>query len=156
MGDPEAARVLEEAFPRYRRLYPFAGRRDAEALGVEEAIALGRIIEVQDAWCPEHGRSRPEMVRFPFTITDAALAWMSYSCPGSGCEAGVLLVAQAVEAASSEHLELYRNDETRELYLVHNALPVARSEDGRPTYAMGVTPLTPDRPLGGSYTQREG
>ena len=107
----------------------------------ETAQALGPIIKIRDAWCPTHGRVRPEMIAYPFTITRECLAFYRPYCPMRGCEYDIVLDAEPTQVTSTQHLELWTDElGTRPTIVIR---PIRPGE-----WLVGVTPHQPDRPSG--------
>lgn len=117
-------------------------------LDFEQAAALGEMILVKDAWCPTHGRSRPEMLAFPFTLDREALRFCVPFCPAQGCEESIVLDAEATDTRCAQHIALHQQepggwtdkDGYRPVYKVR---PLAPGE-----WHVGVTSRQRDRPSG--------
>lgn len=63
----------------------------------------GLILEVRDAWCPRHGRVRPELASFPFTMDADVLERLTPICGAAGCEDSIELDAVEVAAPAARH-----------------------------------------------------
>lgn len=79
-------------------------------LSLGEVLALGDLIQVDYAWCPEHGRVTPEILEFPFTITSEALEFVGVLCAGRGCEGEVYLHARAAVETRTQHVLLIEDE----------------------------------------------
>jgi hypothetical protein len=99
-----------------------------------EAAALGAIVEVRDAWCPEHGRVHGDAIRFPFTATPAFLDRV-HRCGARGCEWGIEFDAVAAEATADNHWDMTTDEYGRRPYCW------VRAVDG--VFTLGITD-TPD------------
>ena len=105
----------------------------------EEAAALGEIIEIRDAWCVKHGRVRPEMFAFPFTVTDEYLRTFPPVCGARGCEESIQLDAAVTDQVHPSQHRIVSKIDGGESYLVH-----LRAGN----VSVGITPEQPDRPSG--------
>jgi hypothetical protein len=94
------------------------------ALDHEEAAALGELILVRDAWCPAHGRVRPESIAFPFTITRECLVRFPPRCAARVCEETVVLL-DAEQAKTRLHQTLVVHEDERGAMVAYDLLPVA-------------------------------
>lgn len=104
-----------------------------------EVLELGDIVVVRDAWCPEHGRSRPEALAFPFTADRAVFKATEPSCPI--CGEALRLDAETAEEPLAQHLETW-SDELGDRISIRLRPLVPGS------WHLGVTSLQPDRPSG--------
>jgi hypothetical protein len=109
----------------------------------DEGLALlGPIIALRDAWCPAHGRVRPDVTAYPFSITLECLTLFPPVCGAGGCGETIMLDAERLDAPLRQHLLVWDDPECGQR-IVRDVLPVAPG-----IWAEGVTPYTRDHPSG--------
>lgn len=103
-------------------------------------LEFGDVIRVDDAWCPNCGRVRPEGLRFPFTADADVFRAMQPDCPV--CGARLELDAEGVDGKGvcDQHVVIHTDD--RGSRIAVDVRPINGS------YYLGVTPATPDFPSG--------
>lgn len=82
-----------------------------ERLTFEAAAELAELLEVRDAACPVHGRVRPELMTFPFTVDAEVLRRFPSPCGARACEEEIELdVVPALEVNPDRHLEAWLDE----------------------------------------------
>lgn len=103
------------------------------------ALEFGPLVRVNDAWCPNCGRARPEALAFPFTADPDVFRAFQPNCPI--CGAGLKVDVEPADDPLGQHMVIHTDDQgTR--------VAVDVKPDAAGTYQLGVTPGQPDRPSG--------
>lgn len=61
------------------------------------------LLLVRDSWCPKHGRVRPEMASYPFTMDSAVLERIPPICGAAGCEESIAFDSVETEKQLPRH-----------------------------------------------------
>ena len=110
------------------------------------AQALSAFVEVRDAWCPRHGRVRPELFTFPFTCDPAVLLEAPPQCGARGCEEGIEVDAGVADVPGSTHMVIHVDGPGGHLPEVRRvAFDLRPQPDGRMATGRAVVQ---DRPSG--------
>lgn len=104
-------------------------------MDTQEAASLGDgMLEIRDARCPVHGRVRPEMLAFPFSIDANVLVLFQQRCGGRGCEEDIVVDAVVTHEHLSQHCYRIVDESGPRMAIWAKQL----SEDGSRVYRIGT------------------